>query len=83
MNNPKQLSIKCLLDGRDNYTIPMYQRNYAWEEGEITQLIQDIMKNDRAIRDITHPWMNELSTLINTIGTQHKLELSCAANNNF
>lgn len=43
MNNPKQLSIKCLLDGEDNYTIPMYQRNYAWEEGEITQLIQDII----------------------------------------
>lgn len=42
MNNPKQLSIKELLDGKDNYTIPMYQRNYAWKEGEITQLIQDI-----------------------------------------
>ncbi len=47
------------------------------------QLILDIMKNDRAIRDITHPWMNELSTLIKTMGTQHKLELSCAANDNF
>lgn len=43
MNNPKQLSIKCLLDGKDNYIIPMYQRNYAWGEGEITQLIQDII----------------------------------------
>lgn len=37
-----QLSIKDLLE-RDNYVIAMYQRNYAWEEGEITQLIQDII----------------------------------------
>ena len=38
-----QLSIKALLSGRDEYIIPMYQRNYAWEEGEITQLIQDVI----------------------------------------
>lgn len=24
------------------YVIPIYQRNYAWEEGQITQLVQDI-----------------------------------------
>ncbi|MEY3879230.1 MAG: FliT flagellar protein [Pseudomonadota bacterium] len=44
------------------------------------QLIQEIMKNDRAIRDITHPFLNELSILINTMGTQRKLELSNTAN---
>lgn len=38
-----QLSIQQLLCGNDKYVIPMYQRNYAWEEGEITQLIQDII----------------------------------------
>ena len=38
-----QLSIKQLLSGNDEYVIPMYQRNYAWEEGEITQLIQDVI----------------------------------------
>lgn len=48
-----QLSIKALLSGRDQYVIPMYQRNYAWEEGEITQLIQDVIdylpkKDDKA-----------------------------------
>lgn len=48
-----QLSIKALLSSRDEYVIPMYQRNYAWEEGEITQLIQDVMdylpkKDDKA-----------------------------------
>ena len=42
-DQPKQLSIKALLDGSDEYVIPMYQRNYAWEEGEITQLIQDVI----------------------------------------
>lgn len=38
-----QLSIKELLNGGGDYIIPMYQRNYAWEEGEITQLIQDVI----------------------------------------
>jgi hypothetical protein len=38
-----QLSIKALLSSGDHYLIPMYQRNYAWEEGEITQLIQDVI----------------------------------------
>ncbi|WP_350576398.1 DUF262 domain-containing HNH endonuclease family protein [Pseudomonas sp. HY2-MNA-CIBAN-0224] len=38
-----QLSIKALLSGGVEYVIPMYQRNYAWEEGEITQLIQDVI----------------------------------------
>lgn len=40
----KQFTIRKLLeqDGGD-YVIPMYQRNYAWGEPEITQLIQDII----------------------------------------
>lgn len=38
-----QLSIKNLLSGGVHYVIPMYQRNYAWDEGEITQLIQDVI----------------------------------------
>jgi hypothetical protein len=38
-----QLSIRQLLAGNVDYIIPMYQRNYAWEEGEITQLIQDVI----------------------------------------
>ena len=40
----EQLSIQNLLEDESaNYIIPMYQRNYAWEEGEITQLIQDVI----------------------------------------
>jgi hypothetical protein len=42
-NEIAQLSIKKLLDCGVYYVIPMYQRNYAWEEGEITQLIQDVI----------------------------------------
>ena len=40
---PKSLSIGELFNGQDRYIIPMYQRNYAWEEGEITQLIEDVL----------------------------------------
>lgn len=44
MNKPiEQLSVQHLLEGSVLYRIPMYQRNYAWDEGEITQLIQDVI----------------------------------------
>lgn len=39
--NPKELSIYELLT-KDKYIIPIYQRNYAWGEEEISQLLQDI-----------------------------------------
>jgi hypothetical protein len=42
-NDISQLSIRALLSESVDYSIPMYQRNYAWEEGEITQLIQDVI----------------------------------------
>lgn len=38
-----QLTIKELLGEDVTYLIPMYQRNYAWDEAEITQLIQDVI----------------------------------------
>lgn len=38
----KELTIAQLFNS-DRYIIPRYQRNYAWEEKEITQLIQDIL----------------------------------------
>jgi uncharacterized protein with ParB-like and HNH nuclease domain len=37
----KLYTIKELFSS-DSYIIPIYQRNYAWGEPEITQLIQDI-----------------------------------------
>lgn len=37
------LNVKELLESNDQYVIPIYQRNYAWEAKEIEQLIQDII----------------------------------------
>lgn len=39
----KELAIQQLLSDSAAYIVPMYQRNYAWEEGEIKQLIQDVV----------------------------------------
>ncbi|ATG73991.1 hypothetical protein AN401_09105 [Zobellella denitrificans] len=39
----KPFFIKELLSDGARYLVPMYQRNYAWGEGEITQLIQDVL----------------------------------------
>lgn len=36
-------TVRSLLGDTSRYLIPMYQRNYAWGEGEITQLVQDIL----------------------------------------
>ncbi|WP_096739398.1 DUF262 domain-containing protein [Pseudoalteromonas atlantica] len=36
-------SVKALLCDTSRYLVPMYQRNYAWGEGEINQLIQDVL----------------------------------------
>ncbi|MCX6162895.1 MAG: DUF262 domain-containing protein, partial [Ignavibacteriae bacterium] len=41
-NNITELNIKDLLS-TGKYVIPIYQRNYAWSEPEVTQLIQDIV----------------------------------------
>lgn len=32
----------------DDYVIPLYQRNYSWQESQIQQLIQDIYDNSKA-----------------------------------
>jgi len=42
-HNILTLNIKSLLNGDDHYVIPAYQRNYAWKEEHISQLIQDII----------------------------------------
>ncbi|HIP33160.1 MAG TPA: DUF262 domain-containing protein [Bacteroidia bacterium] len=42
-SNIQELNIKELLSADCNYVIPAYQRNYAWGEKEIIQLIQDII----------------------------------------
>lgn len=39
----KEFSIEELLTDTATYLVPMYQRNYAWGEAEIHQLIQDVV----------------------------------------
>lgn len=49
-NNLVELNIAEVFSN-NTYTIPIYQRNYAWKEAQIKQLIQDIYdyaKNDTA-----------------------------------
>lgn len=38
----KPRSLKELLTSAQHYTIPLYQRNYAWTEVEVIQLLEDI-----------------------------------------
>lgn len=37
------------------------------------QIIHQILAHDRAIRDLTTPWMAELAALINSSGTERRL----------
>ena len=46
---PRTLTVAELFQN-DSYHIPIYQRNYAWSEQEIEQLLQDLL--DMADRDI-------------------------------
>jgi flagellar protein FliT len=39
-------------------------------------LLNHILDNDRAIRDITDPWLKELSAFINNTGNQALIEMS-------
>lgn len=39
----EEFSIVKLLSDKATYLIPMYQRNYAWGEAEVNQLIQDVV----------------------------------------
>lgn len=39
----RPFSVRALLEDSARYLVPMYQRNYAWGEGEITQLLQDVL----------------------------------------
>jgi uncharacterized protein with ParB-like and HNH nuclease domain len=41
MSNPIKLNVGKIFMN-DFYIIPLYQRNYAWEEAQVTQLVRDI-----------------------------------------
>jgi flagellar protein FliT len=40
------------------------------------EIIHQIMAHDRAIRDLTQPWMAQLSALIHSAGTERKLSMA-------
>ena len=44
-NGIARLSIKELFETKDEYIIPIYQRNYAWTDTEVGQLIDDIRRH--------------------------------------
>lgn len=44
-NNPSMFSIQKLFSNGERYIIPIYQRNYDWEQTHLHQLIQDIWDN--------------------------------------
>jgi flagellar protein FliT len=44
------------------------------------KIIRKILEDDREIRNITEPWMAQLSTLMNSAGTERKLARAYGAN---
>lgn len=44
------------------------------------KIIQKILADDREIRSITEPWMDHLSSLIKSTGTERKLSQAYGAN---
>ena len=55
-------SVRELLTDANTYWVPMYQRNYAWGEGEIQQLLQDVL-------DYQKKWQKRGETQPYYIGT--------------
>ncbi|STZ56120.1 Uncharacterized conserved protein [Moraxella lacunata] len=43
-DNIKEFTIQELFAEMDNYVIPIYQRNYAWSDDEVRQMIKDIQE---------------------------------------
>jgi uncharacterized protein with ParB-like and HNH nuclease domain len=93
-NHLIELNIKDLFsDGR--YVIPIYQRNFAWGESEITQLIQDVadsLNNDKSKHYylgtlVVWERMSENRIVYETIDGQQRLTalilLLCAIKYNF
>lgn len=61
---------------RDESTAPL---TGAVREQKI-RIIQKILADDREIRNITEPWMEQLATLIKSTGTERKLSQTYGAN---
>ncbi|EPL6061169.1 DUF262 domain-containing protein, partial [Klebsiella pneumoniae] len=57
-------TVRSLLGDASRYLIPMYQRNYAWGEGEITQLVQDILDYQQKCLHSLYPQTYYIGTLV-------------------
>lgn len=60
----RPFSIRALLEDRARYLVPMYQRNYAWGEGEITQLLQDVLDYQQKLVSGKGPQTYYIGTLV-------------------
>ncbi|MHB9833317.1 DUF262 domain-containing protein [Paraburkholderia terrae] len=56
--------IRNLLQSDARYLVPMYQRNYAWGEGEIKQLVQDVFDYQQKSAASGHPQTYYVGTLV-------------------
>ena len=48
-----------------------------------THIVKSILEDDRQIRDITQPWMVQLSALMNNAGTEQKLARAYGNNSEY
>ncbi|OFA05475.1 DUF262 domain-containing protein [Duganella sp. HH101] len=60
----RPFSVRDLLRHEARYVIPMYQRNYAWEEGEIKQFVQDISDYQQKSAACERPPTYYIGTLV-------------------
>ena len=65
-----ELTVRELLSGKTTYLVPMYQRNYAWGEGQIKQLIQDVV--DSKLRNVKNYY---IGTLVVYVRKDERLEV--------
>jgi uncharacterized protein with ParB-like and HNH nuclease domain/predicted transport protein len=50
----KQAQLLDLLDGRKQFTIPIYQRTYSWQQKQCEQLFDDIIRIGRKESELYH-----------------------------
>lgn len=80
-NKIRSFKIKELFTTNDEYLIPIYQRNYAWQESQVVQLVQDISDFAEQNKDKTYyigtlvvfEKINNGKTVYETIDGQQRL----------
>lgn len=52
----KEMTLEPLLEGQKQYLVPLYQRTYAWQRDQLSQLWSDVVAQADALRDgVTSP----------------------------